>query len=93
MAPGFEWDPSKAAQNLKKHGISFAEARSIFADPLHSTIADTLHSTPTEERYVTIGQSNTGKTLVVIHAEQADTIRIISAREATSFERETYEEG
>ena len=68
-------------------------ACTVYDDPLHSTIEDTPHSISSEVRYTTIGQSNTGKTLVVIHAEEADTIRIISAREATAFERETYEEG
>ena len=93
MARNFEWDPAKAVLNLKKHGISFVEACTVYDDPLHSTIEDTPHSTSSEVRYATIGQSNTGKTLVVIHAEEADTVRIISAREATAFERETYEEG
>jgi uncharacterized DUF497 family protein len=93
MAISREWDPKKAARNLRKHQVSFEEARTVFDDPLHSTSEDLSHSTPTEQRLVTIGQSDRGKTLVVIHTQEADTIRIIRAREATPFERETYEEG
>ena len=86
----FTWDPAKAEQNLLTHGVSFQEATTVFGDPLAGTIPDPDHSVG-EERLVTIGQSSAGQLLVVCHVEQGDTIRIISARRATSHEREDYE--
>lgn len=93
MGSTFEWDAKKAAQNQRKHGVSFEEAKTVFGDPLSSTIEDPLHSTVDEQRFVTIGQSNRGRALVVVHSERGDTIRIISVRIATAHERESYEEG
>ena len=93
MALNFEWDPKKAEQNWRKHGVSFQEAKTLFGDPLSSTTEDLLHSSPGEQRLVIIGQSVTRRTLVVVHTKRGDTIRIISARVATSREREEYEEG
>ena len=93
MALSFEWDHRKAKHNLKQHGISFEEARTVFADRLSSTSEDRSHSRPGEIRSRIIGQSEGRRTLVVIHIDQGDTIRIISAREATASERELYEEG
>lgn len=58
----YEWDPEKAAANLSKHGISFAESTSVFLDPLASTYADPEHSIG-EERFITIGQSTRGRLL------------------------------
>lgn len=87
----FEWDPRKARQNLKIHGISFDEASTAFKDPLSRTIGDPLHS-KSEERFVLIGQSLKGRLLVVVHAERGDRIRIISARLAKNKERFKYEE-
>ncbi|MBI3028282.1 MAG: BrnT family toxin [Candidatus Rokubacteria bacterium] len=89
----FEWDEKKAAQNLKTHGVSFKEGSAVFRDPLSITTQDTDHSTPDGERLVTIGQSDKGRTLVVVHSERGDTIRIITARKAMRREREAYEEG
>lgn len=86
----FTWDPAKAAQNLIDHGVSFDEATTVFGDPLAATIPDPDHSIG-EERLLTMGQSSTGKLLVVSHIEEGDTIRIISARRATSHERKDYE--
>ena len=86
----FTWDPAKAEKNLLTHGVSFQEATTVFGDPLAGTIPDPDHSVG-EERLVTMGQSSTGQLLVVCHVEQGDTIRIISARRATSHERENYE--
>jgi uncharacterized DUF497 family protein len=86
----FTWDPAKAEENLSAHGVSFQEATTVFGDPLAGTIADPDHSIG-EERLVTVGQSSTGQLLVVCHLEQGDTIRIISARRATSHERKDYE--
>jgi len=86
----FTWDPAKAAQNLIDHGVSFDEATTVFGDPLAATIPDPDHSVG-EERLLTMGQSSDGKLLVVSHIEEGDTIRIISARRATSHERRDYE--
>jgi uncharacterized DUF497 family protein len=86
----FTWDPAKAAQNLIDHGVSFDEATTVFGDPLAATIPDPDHSIG-EERLLTMGQSSDGRLLVVSHTEEGDTIRIISAREATSHERRDYE--
>ena len=88
----FSWDPKKAAGNWQKHGISFAEAATAFADPLSLSIADPDHSDD-ELRFILIGASIWQRLLVVAHAERGDEIRIISARLATRRERTTYEEG
>jgi hypothetical protein len=87
----FEWDPQKAAINLRRHKVSFKEAATVFSDPLSVTIADPDHSTD-ESRYLIIGQSHRQRLLIVSHTEQADRIRIISARELTPTERDAYEE-
>jgi hypothetical protein len=88
----FEWDKQKARRNLLKHKVSFEEAATIFGDPLSLTIKDPLHSNE-EERFVTIGESNQQRLLVVNHTERVHNIRIISVRLATRHERKTYEEG
>lgn len=88
----FEWNRTKATRNFQKHGVSFEEAATVFGDPLSLTIVDALHSAG-EERFITMGQSQTGKLLVVVHAERTDAIRIIGARPATPKERRTYESG
>jgi uncharacterized DUF497 family protein len=87
----FEWDPRKAASNFTKHGVSFEEATTVFRDTLAMTISDSVHSAG-EDRFVTMGQSLCSRLLVVIHCDRGDIIRIISAREATSRERKSYEE-
>ena len=87
-----EWNARKAAGNLRKHGVSFDEAASVFFDPLSATGSDPDHSLE-ERRFVTFGMSSSGRLLVVAHADQDDLIRIITAREATRAERELYEEG
>ena len=87
----FEWDPEKARANLTKHGVSFEEASTAFGDPLSLTIRDP--DTPQNEpRQVLIGISWFERTLVVVHVELGDTIRIISGRKATRRERREYEE-
>lgn len=93
-SPGilFEWDPAKAASNLKKHKVSFEEASTVFGDPLAITIEDPGHSRPGEERFVTVGWSEGGRTVVVVHFDADDSIRIISARVATRRERYQHEE-
>jgi uncharacterized DUF497 family protein len=87
----FRWDPRKAAINLKKHGIDFHEAATVFNDPLSVTFPDADHSAR-EQRFLTIGQSIRTRLLVVAHTEDGDTIRIISARLATRREQSFYEE-
>ncbi len=87
-----EWDPNKARQNLKKHDVSFEEATTVFTDPLSSTIDDPLHS-DREERLIIVGESVKKRLLVVVHVDEGDRIRIISARVATTHERRDYEEG
>ena len=86
----FDWDPSKAAENLLNHGVSFEEATTVFGDPLAGTIPDPDHSEG-EARFLTIGWTANGRLIVVSHTEEGDTIRPISAREATSHERKQYE--
>jgi uncharacterized protein len=88
----FEWDSGKAAKNLRKHGVSFEEASSVFYDPLALTGGDPDHSEG-EERLITFGMSSAKRLLVVSHAERGEAIRIISARRATDHERHIYEEG
>ena len=87
----FIWNSRKARQNLKKHGVPFEEASTVFVDPLAGTIPDPDHSFE-EARFVTIGFSAKGRLLVVVHTEEDDDpVRIISAREATPQERKRYE--
>lgn len=88
----FEWDPRKARQNLRKHGIDFDEATTVFADIFSITIPDPDHSED-EERWVTVGLSNRQRLLVVVHTEEEETIRIISVRAGDRVERRKYEKG
>lgn len=87
----FEWDPTKALENLGKHGVSFEEAESVFTDLLGWIYPDPLHSQE-EYREILIGQSNAGRLLLVCFREFADTVRIISTRVPTTNERRRYEE-
>ncbi len=86
----FTWDRSKDRANFGKHDVSFAEASTVFGDPLAASIPDPDHSEG-EERLVTMGYSSGNRLIVVCHTEEDDTVRIISAREATSHERKAYE--
>ena len=86
----FTWDRRKDRANLEKHGVPFAEAATVFGDPLAASIPDPDHS-ESEERFVTIGHSARNRLIVVCHTEEGDTVRIISAREANSHERKKYE--
>ncbi|HJZ82193.1 MAG TPA: BrnT family toxin [Pyrinomonadaceae bacterium] len=90
MTTEFEWDPKKAEANVAKHEVSFAEAATVFFDPLSLTVLDPLHSGD-ENRFVITGVSNHNRHLVVVHSDRGDKIRIISARLATSGERKKYE--
>jgi hypothetical protein len=87
----FEWDPRKDVSNQQKHGVGFREATTLFGDPLATTFPDMDHST-SEQRFLTIGVSATGRLLVVAHTEREQAIRIISARPVTRYERKFYEE-
>jgi uncharacterized protein len=88
----FEWNPDKANSNLKKHGVSFNEASTVFTDLLSVTFPDPDHSF-SEERYVIIGLSSANRILIVPHTDRSDRVRIISAREANRNERRFYEDG
>jgi len=85
---GFEWDPNKARANLRKHGVDFADAATVFDDPLAVTISDEGSE---EYRFVTIGSDAEGHILVVVYSWRGYNIRIISARAATRNERKHYE--
>lgn len=87
----FVWHARKATLNLRKHGVSMSEARSVFGDALAVTLEDPDHSIG-EQRYITFGRSGSDRLLAVVHTESEDTIRIISARIATPAERRRYEE-
>jgi uncharacterized DUF497 family protein len=91
MKPGFEWNEEKAETNLRKHGIGFDEAVTVFTDPFSVTIPDPDHSAD-EQRYIDIGNSEKGHVLVVVYTERGANIRVISCRRATSSERRVYEE-
>ena len=92
----FEWDPTKARDNLDKHGVAFDEAATVFKDPKAISIFDPDHS-ETEDRWVTMGISEKGRLLIVIHTFREESegdvsIRIISSRKATKQETKTYGE-
>jgi uncharacterized DUF497 family protein len=87
----FTWDSRKARANLTKHGVTFTEAASVFGDPLSRTIPDQEHSLA-EDRWHILGESEHRRLLVVTYTERRDSIRIITARRATSDERRDYEE-
>jgi uncharacterized DUF497 family protein len=88
----FEWSQAKARANLRKHGISFEEARSVFYDEYARQFFDEDHSKD-EERFILLGKSSRSRILIVCHCEKesGDIIRIISARKATAKERKFYE--
>ena len=91
----FTWDPAKAASNVTKHGVAFAQGATVFADALALTVFDAVHS-EFEERWFTLGMSSEGKLLAVSHTYTATgassaRVRMISARAATRNERRQYE--
>ncbi len=88
----FEWDPTKATANIKKHGGTFQEAATIFGDPLAITFDDPDHSMG-ENRFITFGLSLQKRLIVVSHTERGDRTRIINARLKDRKERKIYEEG
>lgn len=87
----FEFDPRKAAANLKKHGISFQEAMTVFNDPFAQTFPDDLHSDE-EDRWITLGVSSRQRLLFISHLETDGRIRLIGARRAETQEQDAYEE-
>ncbi len=88
----FQWDPAKATSNVRKHGVSFDEAVTVFKDPLALIFDDTEHS-EVEAREIIIGMSTLSRMLLVCFVERhEDTVRIISARPATRTEKKDYEE-
>lgn len=89
MALTFEWDTNKAKTNFEKHGISFEEAATLFADENSITIDDPVHSL-NEKRSITIGLTFKRKLLVAVHTERNSKIRIISARSASRKEKKQY---
>ncbi len=89
---GFEWDEEKATANLKKHGVSFEEASTVFDDPLYVDFYDPDHSYD-EHCYIIIGESRQRRLLMVSYTERGDVMCLISSREVTAAERKAYEEG
>ena len=91
MCLRFDWDSSKAKSNIRKHGVSFEEAASVFFDEFAMQFYDKVHSVG-EERFIMLGMSNRWRLLIVCHTEKKETgaIRIISARQATARERLYY---
>ena len=85
----YEWDPLKAAANLRKHRVDFADAVSVFSDPLALTVAV---EGDLEPRFATLGADSLGRLLVVIYTWRGSRVRIISARKATARERKQYED-
>lgn len=86
----YTWDPRKASANLRKHGVAFEEAATVFLDPGAWTFYDPDHS-ESEDRFITIGFSTSQRLLFVAHAdEDEETVRIISARKATAREQDEY---
>jgi uncharacterized DUF497 family protein len=91
MTPEFEWEAEKAAENLKKHGVAFDEALTVFADPLANIFADPDHSGD-ERRELLIGHSARQRLLLVSFTDRGRRTRIIGARRATARERRDYEQ-
>ena len=88
----FKWDEAKAAKNLVKHGVQFEEAKTVFDDPRYVDFYDPDHSDD-EKRFLRFGRSRAGRFLVVSYTERRNSVRLISAREATLRERKAYEQG
>ena len=85
----YQWDPSKAATNLEKHGIDFADAVGVFEDEWALTLKE--QDFENEQRYVTMGVDFARRVLVVVYTYRGDDIRLISARHAVRSERRIYE--
>ena len=85
------WDPKKAEINFKKHGIRFSDAEMVLYDPFAMTLEE--HVVAGEQRFVTVGSDAVGRIIAMVYSYRADTIRLISARKATTTERKQYEKG
>ncbi len=88
----FEWDKEKAASNLKKHGVSFGEGKTVWNDYFYIDLFDDEHSVE-ENRFLIVGESEGKRLLIVSYTERESRVRIISARELTAKERKDYEHG
>lgn len=87
----FEWDPEKDRINQEKHGISFAEALTVFGDPLARTVPDPRHSID-EYRYLTTGYTSSQRLVIVAHTDRGERTRLITARDVKPKERRFYEQ-
>ncbi len=85
----FEWDEAKARANLRKHGVSFTDAVTVFLDPRAIDAPDLEYA----DRFVVIGRATSTRVLFVVYAERLDRVRLISARKASPSQRRIYEEG
>jgi hypothetical protein len=91
VAVEIEFDPAKAAENLRKHGVSFGHAEQALRDPNAMTVEDP--DARDEQRFVTLGMDALGRTLVTVHTTHGNRIRIISARKASKSEAAEYAKG
>ena len=87
----YEWDPEKDRINQRLHGVSFAEASTVFLDPLAATVPDERFAMD-EFRFRTTGYTLTNRLVIVCHTDRGDRVRIISAREVAARERRQYEQ-
>jgi uncharacterized DUF497 family protein len=87
----YEWDPKKDLENQALHGVSFAEASTVFLDPLAATVPDERFAFD-EFRFRTTGYTMTNRLIIVAHTDRGDRIRIVSARDVTARERRQYEQ-
>jgi len=87
----FEWNEARARDNMRRHRVAFMEAISVFGDPYLVTFLDDEHS-EVEERFISIGESDRGRVLTVVHTDRGEAIRLINCRRATAAERATYEQ-
>ncbi len=89
VSVNYEWDPGKANQNVRKHGIRFADAVAVLEDEFALTVRDPFSEQ--EERWITLGKDAFGRLLIVVYTWRGGRIRLISARRATARERRQYE--
>ena len=91
MIPQFEWDLEKAYENVRKHGVSFEEAATVFGDD-DALIEDDVEHSDREDRFIIVGMSARERVLLTVYTiRRADAVRIISSRRANSSEKKTYE--
>jgi uncharacterized DUF497 family protein len=91
VIPNFEWDLDKARDNVRKHGVTFEEAATVFGDD-DASIEDDLEHSEAEDRFIIVGMSARERILLTVYTiRRADTVRIISSRHAMQHERKAYE--